>query len=104
LFGIFTVATWFQKVAVAPAPADINSPCESIDDLVDQDPKLSVTKKAIAWRSQRWGDVRVGAYVAALCDPPSAVRRLYEQVVRWFADQSPLVTAKRLSSSYQKSA
>jgi hypothetical protein len=82
--GIFTVATWFQKVAVAPAPADISSPCESIDDLIDQDPKLSVTKKAITWGSQRRSDVRVGAYVAALCDPPSAVRRLYEQVVRWF--------------------
>jgi len=45
---------------------------------------MTAAKDAMTEQSQRRSDVRVGAYVAALCDPPLAVRYLYEQVARWF--------------------
>jgi hypothetical protein len=82
--GIFTVATWFQKAADAPAPNSISSPCESIDDLIDQDAALNAAKKEMAGRSASRSNVRVGAYVATNCDPPPTVRQLYEQVRTWF--------------------
>lgn len=86
--GIFTIATWFQKAAVAKAPDTVTSQWESIDDLIDQDPTLSAAKKRIAGGSQGRSDVRVGAYVATVCKPPPSIRQLYEQVVPWFDSTS----------------
>jgi hypothetical protein len=81
--GVFTLASWFQKTEVAPAPPTLSSSWESIDDMIDQDPVLKKAKEAAAGESMSRSDVRLGACVAAQCDPPVAGRQLYGQVLNW---------------------
>jgi hypothetical protein len=83
--GIFTLATWFQKSNVVPPPASTVSSWESIDDMTDQDPVLQAAKRAGGAEPLSRSDVRLGAYLAAQCDAPAAVQRLYRQVQAWLS-------------------
>jgi|GEM_PF-5565315 len=95
-FRVCTLANWFQKAELPRPKGAPASPIESIDDLIAQDCALAQAKAKAGAASK----VRAGAEVAARCDAPEAVRRLWCQLMRWLCDdedeaEAPVAGAHR---------
>jgi energy-coupling factor transporter ATP-binding protein EcfA2 len=99
-YWVSTVASWFQGSDVPRSENAPREPIESIDDLIDQDQLLARVKAEIEGGR---GKVRVGAEVAAKCDPPEAVRDLFGDVVGWLCGEKAPSPTKDRSAIYDES-